>query len=111
MNSVELIEAVERLGKEFSARGWTSRLGDLRAFYAALLAGQSATERWNEQHLVWWLRVLQLAPESMPVLPLSSKCPRCLGVDGAVKRTRAALEDRYVFACDCGADWVERPNS
>lgn len=107
MNLVEQLEAVERLGKEFSARGWSARLGDLRAFYAALMAGESTTERWNEQHLLWWLRVLQLAPESMPKLPSSSRCPKCSGADGAVKRTRAALEDRYVFMCDCGADWVE----
>jgi hypothetical protein len=107
VTQAEQVVAIEQLAKAFTALGWTNRLGALRDFYASVRDGNGPTELWNESHLVWWLRALQLSTNCMPVLQRSSACPKCGGADGNLKRTRAALDERYVFICDCGADWVE----
>jgi hypothetical protein len=103
----QLLADIECLGHRFGELHWPKLLAPLRDFYRSVRDGRPTGASWNEAHVEWWMKVLQLHRESFPVCAPSHACPACAGAGGNLKRTRAALEDRYVFVCDCGCQWVE----
>lgn len=118
MATEDLLQRVERLGREFVRRGMDAHARKLRIYYLAVrhrLASPLTGEvdvRWSEERVLEWLKLLRLPPyeSAYPVRPRGAGCPRC----EKSTNDRTALHTEQTFpggskmSCHaCGAMWLE----
>ena len=119
MRRTELLEWVERLGREFRRRGMDEHLRPLRVYYLALRHGLTTGRldvAWSAEHTRLWLEALRLPPfeDVLASRPLGTVCPRCgpeLRRSGeaipAARRRLAFPGGARVECLGCHAAWLE----
>jgi hypothetical protein len=119
MRRGELLEWVERLGREFQRRGMEEHLRPLRLYYLALrhrLTTGKLEVSWSAEHTRLWLEALRLPPfaEALPRREAGADCPRCGPEQSRAGEAIPAARRRLVFpggarveCLGCRSAWLE----